>query len=109
VRRRPIDVQEADRTGTPDPARLFFTHGTPDRTMTALLDRALEAARSLSPAAQDDIARVVLWLAGSDDEAAPVVLSPDEQAAIAVSKAAAARGEFATEKQVRAVWAKHGL
>jgi hypothetical protein len=77
--------------------------------MTTLLDRALEAARTLPPAAQNDIARVVLRLAGADDEVAPVVLSPDEQAAIAVSKAAAARGEFATDKQVRAVWARHGL
>lgn len=77
--------------------------------MTTLLDRALEAARTLPPAAQDEIARVVLRLAGADDEVAPVVLSPDEQAAIAVSKAAAARGEFATDEQVRAVWAKHGL
>jgi hypothetical protein len=77
--------------------------------MTALLDRALAAARALPPAAQDDIARIVLRLAGTDDEAPPVVLSPDEQAAIAVSQAAAARGEFATDEQVRAVWAKHGL
>jgi len=77
--------------------------------MTALLDRALEAARALPSAAQDDIARVVLLLAGTDDAAPPVVLSPDDQAAIAVSKAAAVRGKFATDEQVRAVWAKHGL
>jgi hypothetical protein len=77
--------------------------------MTALLDRALAAARTLPPAAQDEIARVVLRLAGTDDEASPVVLSPDEQAAIAVSTAAAARGEFATDEQVRAVWAKYDL
>jgi predicted transcriptional regulator len=51
---------------------------------------------------------VVLRLTGADDEP-PVPLAPDEQAAITASKAAAARGEFATEKQVRAVWAKHGL
>ena len=76
--------------------------------MTRLLDQALEAARNLPPAAQDDIARVVLRLAGSDEEP-PVTLSPDERAAIAVSKAAAARGEFATDEQVRAAWAKHGL
>jgi hypothetical protein len=76
--------------------------------MTKLLDRAVEAARSLPPDAQDDIARVVLRLTGADDEP-PVPLTPDEQAAIAASKAAAARGEFATEEQVRAVWAKHGL
>jgi hypothetical protein len=35
-------------------------------------------------------------------------LSPDERAAIANSKAAAIRGEFATDAQVRAVWAKQG-
>ena len=75
--------------------------------MTKLLDRALEAARNLPSDAQDDIARVVLQLAGG--EVAAVVLSPDERAAITASKAAAARGEFATDEQVRAVWAKHGL
>ncbi len=74
-----------------------------------MLDRALKVARSLPPAAQDDIGWVVLRLAGTDDEAPPVVLSPDEQAAIAFSKAAAARGDFATDEQIRAVWAKHGL
>ena len=77
--------------------------------MTKLLDRAVEAARSLSPDAQDDIARVVLRLAGTDDEASPVALSPEERAAVAVSQDAAARGEFATDEQVRAVWRKHGL
>ena len=76
--------------------------------MTKLFDDAIEATRGLPAAAQDDIARVVLRLAGTD-EAPPVALSPDERAAIATSKAAATRGEFATDAQVRAVWAKHGL
>jgi hypothetical protein len=76
--------------------------------MTKLLDQALAVARTLSPDAQDDIARVVLQLTGADDEA-PVPLTLDEQAAIARSKTAAARGEFATDDQVRAVWSKHGL
>jgi hypothetical protein len=76
--------------------------------MAKLLDQAVEAARSLPPDAQDEIALVVLRLTGADDEP-PVPLTPDEQAAIAASKAAAARSEFATEEQVRAVWAKHGL
>ena len=76
--------------------------------MTKLLDQALAAARSLPPDAQDDIARVVLRLTGADDET-PVPLTPEEQAAIAASKAAAARGEFATDEQARAVWARHGL
>ncbi len=64
--------------------------------------------RDLPADAQDDIAGVVPRLADADDE--PLVsLTPEEQAAIAASKAAAARSEFATDEQVRAVWAKHGL
>ncbi|MGO9740652.1 MAG: hypothetical protein ACLPN5_03895 [Roseiarcus sp.] len=75
--------------------------------MTELLEHALKTARSLTPAAQDEIARLILQLAAG--EGPPVVLTGDERAAIARSKAAAARGEFATDEQVRAVWAKHGL
>ena len=73
------------------------------RTMTKLLDHAAEAARGLPPDAQDDIARIVLRLAGRDD-APPLALLRDERVAIAKSKAAAARGEFASDEQVRAVW-----
>jgi hypothetical protein len=76
--------------------------------MTKLLDQAVQAARNLPPDAQDDVANVVLRLTGTDDEP-PVSLTADEQAAITASKAAASRGEFATDEQVRAVWAKHGL
>ena len=76
--------------------------------MTKLLDQALEATRNLPPDEQDNIAHVVLRLAGADDEP-PVPLTSEEHAAITASKAAAARGEFATDEQVRAVWAKHGL
>lgn len=76
--------------------------------MTKLLEQALEAVRILPADTQDDIARVVLQLTGTDD-AALTTLSPEERAAIAKSKAAAARGEFATDEQVRAIWAKHGL
>ncbi len=75
--------------------------------MTKLLDQALEAVRKLPPDMQDDIARVVLQLAR--DDAAPVTLSSEERDAISKSKASAERGEFATDEQVRAVWAKHGL
>jgi hypothetical protein len=76
--------------------------------MTKLLDQALEALRDLPPDVQDDIARIVLELAGVGD-AAPVALSAEERAAIANSKTAAARGEFATDDEVRSVWAKHRL
>lgn len=76
--------------------------------MTKLLDQALEIARSLPSDAQDDIARIVLQLAGAETSS-PVILSDDERSAITASKEAAKRGEFATEAQVRVTWAKHGL
>ena len=75
--------------------------------MTKLLDQALQAVRDLPADVQDDIARLMLQLARDDAE--PVVLTPDERTAIARSKGEAARGEFASDQQVRAVWAKHGL
>ncbi len=69
--------------------------------MTELLEQAIERVRSFPPEAQDDFARVLLRLAG--DETEIVALTQDEQAAIAASKAAAARGDFATDEEVRAV------
>jgi hypothetical protein len=76
--------------------------------MTELLDKALAAVRNLPAAEQDNLARVILRLTGADDEA-PLPLTREEKAAVAASKRAAARGEFATDDEVRAVWAKHGL
>ncbi|GJE78851.1 hypothetical protein CJNNKLLH_0176 [Methylorubrum thiocyanatum] len=78
-----------------------------NESMTELLDRAVARVRALPPETQDEYARVLMSLA--DDAAEPVVLSQEERAAIAVSKAAAERGEFASDEEVRAVWAKHGL
>jgi hypothetical protein len=77
--------------------------------MTKLLEHALETVRRLPADEQDEIARAILALAGGTVDGEPVPLTADEQAAIAQSKAAAARGEFASDEQVRAVWAKHGL
>jgi hypothetical protein len=76
--------------------------------MTLLLDQALEVARNLSPEAQDDLAHLILRFSGADDEM-PVPLTVEEREAIVASRAAAARGEFATDAEVQAVWAKHGL
>ncbi|WP_092034673.1 hypothetical protein [Bradyrhizobium sp. OK095] len=74
--------------------------------MTKLLDEAFEIARGLSTETQDDIARIVLQLAGVK-AAALIILSDDERTAIAASKEAAARGEFATEAQVQATWRRY--
>jgi hypothetical protein len=75
--------------------------------MTILLDKALEAVRQLPAQDQDEIALAMLALAGHDS--GPIPLTPEEREAIARSKEAAARGEFASDEDVRAVWAKHGL
>ena len=75
--------------------------------MTALLEKALSTARALPAAMQDDLARMVLAFAES--ETAPVQLTPEEDAALALSEGQAARGEFASDTEVRAIWAKHGL
>ncbi len=75
--------------------------------MTELLEKAVAAARTLRPAAQDEIARTMLLLA--EEETTPVRLTPDERMALAASKAAATRGEFATDEEVQAVWRKHGV
>lgn len=75
--------------------------------MTKLLEQALEAARKLSRDDQDDIARAIFELVGAGS-AEPVPLTTEERLAIERSRAAAVRGEFASEEQVRAVWAKHG-
>ena len=74
--------------------------------MTELLERAFERVRAFPPETRDEYARVSMSLA--NDEAEPVPLS-HEKTAIAVSKAATERGEFAPDEEVRAVWAKHGL
>ena len=73
--------------------------------MTKLLEQAIETARRLPTDEQDAIARAILQLAGRDD-LPPVPLTPEEREAIAKSKAAAARGEFASDDEVRAIWGR---
>ncbi|MGO9008030.1 MAG: hypothetical protein ACLQIQ_19975 [Beijerinckiaceae bacterium] len=75
--------------------------------MTKLLDEAIDALRHVPMEHQDEIARVVMQLAGKEQ---PVyMLTPEEDADLAESDAAAERGEFATDEQMKAIWAKHSL
>jgi hypothetical protein len=75
--------------------------------MTKLLEQAVETVRGLPPEIQDELARMLLQLAGEDQ---PVLqLSAEEAASFNESLAQADRGEFASDEQVRAIWAKHGL
>ncbi len=76
--------------------------------MTELLDKAFTTARALPPEMQDEIARVVLALAG-DDTQSVYRLTPEEEAEQDEADAAEARGDYATDEEVRAIWAKYGL
>ena len=73
--------------------------------MTKLLESAMVVAGGLSPEMQDDLARMVLTYAGVDID--PVELTAEDEAAVLLSRAAAARGEFASDDELRAIWAKH--
>jgi predicted transcriptional regulator len=75
--------------------------------MTKLLEQAVETVRALPPEVQDDLARILLQLAGEDQP--EIQLSAAEKASFEESLAQADRGEFATDEQVRAIWAKHSL
>jgi hypothetical protein len=67
----------------------------------------METVSSLPDEVQDDLARVLLRLAGVEQP--PYELTPEEEADIDASLAEAERGEFATDEEVQAMWAKHGL
>lgn len=75
--------------------------------MTDLLDKAITAVRNLPPEAQDAIARLVLSYAS--EEQAVDRFTPEEEAEQDEADAAEARGDFATDDEVRAIWAKYEL
>jgi hypothetical protein len=72
--------------------------------MTDLLEKAVAHIRILPSDRQDKLAILLLRLADAEPE--PFSLSAAERAAISTSKAAAARGDFATDDEVNAVWAR---
>ena len=72
-----------------------------------MLEQAVETVRGLPPEMQDDLARMLLRLAGKDQTV--FQLSAEEESSFDESLAQADRGEFATDEQVRAIWTKHKL
>ena len=70
--------------------------------MTKLLEKALEAVRQLPPESQDDIARAMLALAGT--ERAPEEIDPTHLADVLESLAQAKRREFATDAEIEAAF-----
>ena len=75
--------------------------------MTRLLEEAFSTVATLPDARQDELARVLLQLAGVDQP--PIHLTAEEEADLAEAEAEVERGELATAEEVRAMWAKHGL
>lgn len=75
--------------------------------MTSLLEQAFERLQTLPPEMQDQAAHMLLLYVGGDEAVVP--LSAAEEASFQTSFAQAKRGEFATDEQIRAIWAKHGL
>jgi hypothetical protein len=75
--------------------------------MTRLLEQAPSTVAALPDARQDELARVMLQLAGVDRP--PIQLMPEEEADLAAAEAEIERGELATSEEVRAMWEQHGL
>ena len=71
------------------------------------MEKAIDALRRIPDRRQNDIAQVVLELAADSEQV--YQLSPDEESDLAQSEEEAARGEFASDADVRAVWSKYGL
>ena len=73
--------------------------------MTRLLEQVVAAVSALPDEQQDELARVLMRLAGIEQ---PIyILSPEEEADLAEADAEIARGELATDEDVRAMWAKY--
>ena len=70
--------------------------------MTKLLEQAIKAVRRLPADTQDDIARTILHLAGSEVEAEPI--DPVHLAAVLEGLAQAKRREFAADDEVEAAF-----
>ena len=72
--------------------------------MTKLLEHAVDTVRGLPAEVQDELARLLLQVAGEEQ---PVIrLTPEERADLADADAEIARGEFATDEQIRSILAK---
>jgi hypothetical protein len=74
--------------------------------MTQLLEQAFSTIAALPDARQDELARVMLQLAGVDQP--PIRLTSEEEADLAEAEAEIQRGELATTEEVHAMWEKHG-
>jgi hypothetical protein len=73
--------------------------------MTKLLEQAIEKLQALPGDMQDQAARMLLAYAG--DEEFVIELTAEEEADLMEAQAEMARGEFASEAEVEAVFSKY--
>ena len=72
--------------------------------MTELLEQAIAQVRSMPEAEQDSVA--LLILAHAEKAKGIYNLSSEEKAAIRQGRAEAARGAFASDEEMEALWAE---
>ena len=72
--------------------------------MLKSLERAVAEAERLSPEMQDDLARMMMLYTGVEQPLAE--LTVEQEAAVLRSREAARLGQFATEDELRSIWAK---
>jgi hypothetical protein len=75
--------------------------------MTKLLEHAVDSVRALPPEVQDELARLLLQVAGEEQPVVP--LTSEERADLAEADEEIARGEFATDEQIRSILAKRAV
>ena len=75
--------------------------------MNKLLEQAVDRVRALPLEMQEHAARILLAYAG--DEKPIFALTPEEEADLLEAQAEMQRGEFATDAEVQAVFAKFRL
>jgi hypothetical protein len=72
--------------------------------MTELLEKAIATVTRLDPARQDEIARIMLAVSGEEKE--PEDIDPEDLPHVLEGLAQAERGEFASEEQIKATFAR---
>ena len=75
--------------------------------MNKLLEQAVEKVEALPIEMQDQAARILLAYAG--DEEPILALAPEEEADLMEARAEMQRGEFASDAEAEAVFAKYRL
>lgn len=75
--------------------------------MTKLLEHAIEKIKGLPAEKQDDAAQLLINI--SEEDQSPYVLTNEERVDVRAALQEIERGEFATEKEMVALWKKCGL